>query len=604
MKDLIVADKSNLITQLWKASPWIYSLLNSASSVSDAREKIFEYFNELERTYFNVFSELPNRKLHITDRNSAKESIRVFKNILRTENEVITKFSAVKILFGLATGVKEIIDDVQNGFLLEMIYLFHGISGKTGDFAFKQYTLNYTNGEEGLLTDSNLVLDQFSSAMKVGMLKFKLGNHPLRKLNKESVKQKLLTHFVAVESDWLDYRWHLRHKIQNLATLSSIVKLEKDEIENLTIAEKAGIPFQITPYYLSLFNENGRTDEDRVVRAQVLPGFRYCQNMNEHSSTEVDLDLLGEKLIQPVEGISRKYPQIVSLRVFDSCPQICVYCQKNRELREQKETSTPEEIIKKALNWISEKTEISEVMISGGEPLLLSDEKLESILRKLSAIGHVERIRIGTRMLVTLPSRITTDLVEILSKYNIPGKREVCLVTHFEHVAELTGESIEAVTKIRRAGMSIYNQQVFTYYNSRRYETSALRRALKLSGIDPYYTFNTKGKKETVDFRVPIARLEQERKEEARFLPGLVRTDEPVFSIPRFGKSHLRSWQDHEVIMVLANGGRVYRFFPWQSRRVKTEDYLYTDVAIYDYLQRLHRDGEEVDDYSSIWFYY
>ena len=348
MKDLIVADKSNLITQLWKASPWIYSLLNSASSVSDAREKIFEYFNELERTYFNVFSELPNRKLHIIDRNSAKESIRVFKNILRTENEVITKFSAVKILFGLATGVKEIIDDVQNGFLLEMIYLFHGISGKTGDFAFKQYTLNYTNGEEGLLTDSNLVLDQFSSAMKVGMLKFKLGNHPLRKLNKESVKQKLLTHFVAVESDWSDYRWHLRHKIQNLATLSSIVKLEKDEIENLTIAEKAGIPFQITPYYLSLFNENGRTDEDRVVRAQVLPGFRYCQNMNEHSSTEVDLDLLGEKLIQPVEGISRKYPQIVSLRVFDSCPQICIYCQKNRELREQKETSTPEEIIKKA----------------------------------------------------------------------------------------------------------------------------------------------------------------------------------------------------------------------------------------------------------------
>ena len=188
MKDLIVADKSNLITQLWKASPWIYSLLNSASSVSDAREKIFEYFNELERTYFNVFSELPNRKLHIIDRNSAKESIRVFKNILRTENEVITKFSAVKILFGLATGVKEIIDDVQNGFLLEMIYLFHGISGKTGDFAFKQYTLNYTNGEEGLLTDSNLVLDQFSSAMKAGMLKFKQGNHPLRKLNKESVK--------------------------------------------------------------------------------------------------------------------------------------------------------------------------------------------------------------------------------------------------------------------------------------------------------------------------------------------------------------------------------------------------------------------------------
>jgi lysine 2,3-aminomutase len=270
----------------------------------------------------------------------------------------------------------------------------------------------------------------------------------------------------------------------------------------------------------------------------------------------------------------------------------------------EKESTISEETIKKAISWISEKTGITEVLISGGDPLSLSDEKIDSILRQLSAISHIERIRIGTRMLVTLPSRITSDLVEIFSKYNIPGKREICWVTHFEHVAEMTDESINAVTRIRKEGMSIYNQQVFTYYNSRRYETSALRRILKLCGIDPYYTFNTKGKKEIVDFRVPIARMQQERKEEARFLPGLVRTDEPVFNIPRFGKSHLRSWQDHEIIMVLADGGRVYRFLPWQSRRVKTEDYLYADVSIYSYLKRLQLDGENVDDYSSIWFYY
>jgi len=127
---------------------------------------------------------------------------------------------------------------------------------------------------------------------------------------------------------------------------------------------------------------------------------------------------------------------------------------------------------------------------------------------------------------------------------------------------------------------------------------------LKLIGIDPYYTFNTKGKDETIDFRVPIARIEQERKEEARFLPGIVRTDEPVFNLPKLGKSHLRAWQDHEPIMVMGTGERVYRFFPWESKVTLVEDYLYKDLPIYNYLKRIQADGENPDDYKSIWYYF
>jgi lysine 2,3-aminomutase len=152
--------------------------------------------------------------------------------------------------------------------------------------------------------------------------------------------------------------------------------------------------------------------------------------------------------------------------------------------------------------------------------------------------------------------------------------------------------------------MNVYNQQVFTYYNSRRFETALLRKILKLSGIDPYYTFSTKGKEETVDFRVPIARIEQERREEARLQPGLVRTDEPVFNLPRLGKSNLRAWQDHEVIMILPNGRRIYRFYSWEVRLVTAFDYIYTDVPIYDYLLRLARDGENVNDYQTIWYHF
>ena len=107
-----------------------------------------------------------------------------------------------------------------------------------------------------------------------------------------------------------------------------------------------------------------------------------------------------------------------------------------------------------------------------------------------------------------------------------------------------------------------------------------------------------------MDFRVPIARIEQERHEEARLLSGVVRTDEAVFNVPRLGKSHLRAWQHHEPIMLLDNGKRVYRFYPWESRIAFADDYIYTDVSIYDYLKRLRADGENVRQYNSIWYYF
>ena len=93
------------------------------------------------------------------------------------------------------------------------------------------------------------------------------------------------------------------------------------------------------------------------------------------------------------------------------------------------------------------------------------------------------------------------------------------------------------------------------------------------------------GKEETIDFRIPIARIEQERKEEARLLPGLVRTDEPVFNVPRPRESHVRAWQDHEVIMILPDGRRIYRFYSWDTKLTTSKDYLYTDIGICDYLE-------------------
>ncbi|MBU0698177.1 MAG: KamA family radical SAM protein, partial [Proteobacteria bacterium] len=228
----------------------------------------------------------------------------------------------------------------------------------------------------------------------------------------------------------------------------------------------------------------------------------------------------------------------------------------------------------------------------------------ENLIYRLSTIKHVERIRIGTRMPVTLPQRITDVLVRNINSFHNPGKREIIIVTHFEHPYEITPQSMEAVQKFRRYGMEVYNQLVYTFFNSRKFEAAALRHKLRLIGVTPYYTFNTKGKEETDDFRVPIARLLQEQKEEARLMPGTVRTDEIVFNVPKLGKNYLRASQHHDIISILPDGRRVYEFHPWEKKLSLADTYVYTDVSIYNYLKRLKAAGENPADYKTIWYYY
>ena len=140
--------------------------------------------------------------------------------------------------------------------------------------------------------------------------------------------------------------------------------------------------------------------------------------------------------------------------------------------------------------------------------------------------------------------------------------------------------------------------------NSRRFETVALRLLLKQIGIDPYYTFNTKGKEETEWYRVPIARILQERKEESRMIPGLARTDVPVFNIPALGKNNLTNWQNHDLIMISSRGERIYEFHPWEKNIVAAPTYVYRDVPILSYLERLGERSEDPAEYSSIWYYF
>ena len=203
-----------------------------------------------------------------------------------------------------------------------------------------------------------------------------------------------------------------------------------------------------------------------------------------------------------------------------------------------------------------------------------------------------------------MPMRWTDELLEMLSEFHKPPRLEIAIVTHFEHSYEITPEAMKAVQKMRKAGMSVYNQEVFTGENSRLFETAKLRRDLKSIGVESYYTFNMKGKEETRRYMVLIARILQELKEESRLLPGLDRTDEPVFNIPRLGKNHLRAGQDRRLVMILPNGSRVYEFHPWEKNITPVPPFNYVDVPSYDYLEELAIRGENIRDYRTIWYYY
>lgn len=601
MKSIINQSKEELINSLWLSGSKIKGLLVRSENLAEARNNLFDYLNNLERHYFNIFSDKRFNKIHIVERNNAKECIRVLKNIIRTENEKLTGFSALYKLYQLANDNLSSINKISEGFIHEFINLFNGINGKSG-ITESTFVLEGPDGD--ISRKRTVKLNEYAKYINKRMSKFKSGLDPDMEKKRLESKQRILKYFNANENDWDDYRWHLKNIIKNKQTISEMVFLTNQEMAGLEAAAKYKITFQITPYYLSLFDFSGKSKYDRAVRAMVLPSEKYCLNVSENRKNKSDMDFMGEKSTSPIEGITRRYSHVVILKPYNSCPQICVYCQRNWEIKDIDDTVFSKNIIVKAIKWISENKNISEVLVTGGDPLTLSNKNIGFVIDELAKIPHIERIRIGTRVLVTLPYRINDEFIGLLKKYNVPGRREVCIITHFEHFSEINNDVIKAVSKIRNAGISIYNQQVFTYYNSFRYETSYLRKTLKLIGIDPYYTFNTKGKDETIDFRVPIARIEQERKEEARFLPGIVRTDEPVFNLPKLGKSHLRAWQDHEPIMILGTGERVYRFFPWESKVTLVEDYLYKDLSIYNYLKRLQTDGENPEDYKSIWYYF
>jgi lysine 2,3-aminomutase len=583
-------------------APQLHDIIVSSATVEEKKDDIHTWLSDiLAETYKDNTNVKPLEYILVHD------AITVFRRILSDRSQKLAGYSFLGYLVTLLTASNdEVFERPTAGFFAELEHLVRGIMGTTGIYDAKVPVFSKHEGRKAARMRS-VDLSRMARASQKFMNTYTSGleNDAVRRRSRNKARISKL--FGITDLEWGNWKWHLKNSIRNADTLKKLVKLTDEEYEAVRRARDLKIPFAITPYYLSLMDLDSGGHRDKAIRAQVIPSLHYVNKLAEHKhNREHSMDFMLEYDTSPIEGITRRYPNVVILKPVLTCPQICVYCQRNWEIEDVDSVSAalPEPKLEAALDWIKNTPEINEVLITGGDPLLLSDRKLESIVSRVAANPNIIRIRIGTRTLVTMPQRITESLVRGLARFQIPGKREVVIITHFEHPYEITPQSMAAVQKFRRNGMEIYNQLVFTYYNSRKFEACFLRQQLRLIGVTPYYTFNTKGKAETSDFRVPIARLMQEQKEEARLMPGTVRTDEIVFNVPGLGKNYLKASQHHNIISITPDGRRVYEFHPWEKKLALANTYIYKDVPIYDYLKRLKSDGQDISAYRTIWYYY
>ncbi len=294
------------------------------------------------------------------------------------------------------------------------------------------------------------------------------------------------------EENWNDWRWQVRNRIETLDELKKYINLTAEEEEGVRKSLET-LRMAITPYYLSLIDEN---NPNCPVRKQAIP------SISEVHKAKADLlDPLHEDEDSPVPGLTHRYPDRVLFLITDMCSMYCRHCTRRR-FAGQSDASTPEDNIEKGIEYIANTPQVRDVVLSGGDALLISDEQLEYIIKRLRDIPHVEIIRIGSRTPVVLPQRITEGLVEMLKKYH-----PVWLNTHFNHSDEMTHEAEEALARMANAGIPLGNQSVLLKgVNDCVHIMKKLMHDLVKNRVRPYYIYQCDLSMGLEHFRTPVSK--------------------------------------------------------------------------------------------------
>jgi len=304
----------------------------------------------------------------------------------------------------------------------------------------------------------------------------------------EFQKKKILDYFNANEDNWNDYKWQLKVRISNAQVLAEILNLNKNQVEDISKVSKV-FRFAISPYYLSLIDSD---NNECPIKKQSVPSIYEL-------SEEGELDPMDEEGSTPVDLVTCRYPDRLIIKVTNVCGMFCRFCQRRRLIGEVDKNAQMDKI-EKAIDYVNNNKNIRDVLITGGDAFLLTDEQIEWILKKLRDIPHVEIIRFGTRTPVTLPQRITKSLCDTLKKYH-----PIYVNTHFNHPREITKESKRACEMLADAGIPLGNQMVLLRgINNDKYVVRRLNQALLSIRVKPYYIFHTKKVKGTSHFWVNV----------------------------------------------------------------------------------------------------
>jgi lysine 2,3-aminomutase len=296
---------------------------------------------------------------------------------------------------------------------------------------------------------------------------------------------------IALEQ-WSDWRWQQQKRIRTLRELEQVVRLSDEERAAFT-SSAALFRVAITPHYAALMDPD---DARCPIRQQAIP------QAGELITYPFELeDPLAEEAHMPVPGITHRYPDRVLFYVTHNCPVYCRHCTRKRKVADPTTQSSRDQI-EAGLDYIRATPQVRDVLVSGGDPLTLSDERLGQVLRALRAIPHVEVIRLGTRNPVTLPQRITPALCAVLRE-----ARPVYLHTHFNHPAELSPESLSALAMLLDAGCVLGNQMVLLRgVNDDAGVVMRMNRALLRAGCRPYYILQCDMAQGITHFRTPLTR--------------------------------------------------------------------------------------------------
>jgi lysine 2,3-aminomutase len=278
------------------------------------------------------------------------------------------------------------------------------------------------------------------------------------------------------DADWNDWRWQLKHRITTPEQLHRLMPtLTPEEFAGAKLANRK-LALAITPYFFNLIDP---ADEHCPIRRQVIPRIEETDTAPWEMS-----DPCGEDSHSPVPGLVHRYPDRVLFLVTDRCAAYCRYCTRSRLVSNASGYDFHPEFDRQ-IEYIAQHPEIRDVLLSGGDPLLLSDDKLESLLGRLRAIPHVEFLRIGSRIPTFLPQRITRELCAMLKRFH-----PLFISVHSNHPRELTTEVRDAVGRLADAGIPLGNQSVLLkHVNDDATVMTALVQKLLMCRVKPYYLY-------------------------------------------------------------------------------------------------------------------